>query len=72
MPDDTPVGAQLNAPSQILVAGRLYTPEEIQGPVAVMLEGATIRAIWRDTDAAATRHIVNEKWPGSKVVCVQI
>ena len=30
----------------VLVAGKLYAPEEIGGPVAVVLEGATIRDIW--------------------------
>src|SRR3989442_122287 len=38
---------------QVLVAGKLYAPEEIAGPVAVLLEGTTIRDIWRGTDVAS-------------------
>jgi len=42
-------------PLQVLVAAKLYAPEEIAGPVAVVLEGTTIRAIWQGTDVAAAR-----------------
>lgn len=52
---------------QILVAGKLYTPEEIAGPVTVVLEGKRIRNIWRDTDAAAARHRIMEQCPGASV-----
>jgi len=72
MPDDTPVGARLNAPSQILVAGKLYTPEEIPGSVAIVLEGAKIGAIWRGTDVATARQRSDEQWPGSKVEVVDV
>jgi len=45
-------------PLQLLVAGRLYAPDEIPGPVAVVLEGTTIRDIWRGMDAAtALQHL---------------
>ncbi|HZU69937.1 MAG TPA: N-acetylglucosamine-6-phosphate deacetylase [Ktedonobacteraceae bacterium] len=64
--------AGLNAPSQILVAGKLYTPEEIAGPVAVVLEGASIRAIWRGTDVAAARKSIREQWPDAKVEVVDL
>ncbi len=47
-------------PLQVLVAAKLYAPEEIAGPVAVALEGTTIRAIWRGTDVAAARRRLAE------------
>ncbi|HJT55001.1 MAG TPA: N-acetylglucosamine-6-phosphate deacetylase [Ktedonobacteraceae bacterium] len=72
MPDDRPAGVYMNAPSQILVAGKLYTPEEVPGPVTVALESATIRAIWRETDAAAVRQLVREKWPDSRLEVVDL
>lgn len=46
---------------QVLVAEKLYAPEEIAGPVAVVLEGSTIRDIWRGTDAASARRRVAGK-----------
>ncbi|GAC1346511.1 MAG: N-acetylglucosamine-6-phosphate deacetylase [Ktedonobacteraceae bacterium] len=52
---------------QVLLAGKLYAPEEIAGPVAVVLEGATIRNIWRQTDAASARHRVAMYMPGQAV-----
>lgn len=42
-------------PLQILLADRLYNPQETAGPVAVVLAGATIYAIWPDMDAAAVK-----------------
>lgn len=48
---------------RVLVAGKLYTPEEVPGPVAVVLEGTTIRDIWRDMDAAAVRNRLAEHMP---------
>ncbi len=50
-------------PLQILVTGRLYAPEEIAGPVAVVLEGPKIRAIWREMDASAARQRLGEQMP---------
>lgn len=52
---------------QVLVAGTLYAPEEIPGPVAVVLEGTTIRDIWRGTDVATARRRLAEQMPGSTV-----
>lgn len=52
---------------QVLVAGTLYAPEEIAGPVAVVLEGTTIRDIWRGTDVATARRRLVEQMPGSAV-----
>lgn len=54
-------------PLQLLVAGKLYAPEEIPGPVAVLLEGATIRDIWREMDVAAVRNRVAREMPGLPV-----
>ncbi|MHB8600630.1 MAG: N-acetylglucosamine-6-phosphate deacetylase [Ktedonobacteraceae bacterium] len=42
-------------PVQILVAETVYAPEEIPGPVAVVIEGTKIREVWRKTDAATAR-----------------
>ena len=55
------------SPLHVLVAERLYAPEEIAGPVAVVLEGTTIRDIWRGMDADAVRHRFGSRLPGSKV-----
>ncbi len=72
MSDTTPVEARLNGPSQILVVGKLYTPEEISGPVAVLLEGTMVRAIWRGMDVAAARHMLGEQWPDARVEVVDL
>jgi N-acetylglucosamine-6-phosphate deacetylase len=40
---------------QILVAGALYTPEEIPGPACVVVEGTRIRDIWPATMATEAR-----------------
>lgn len=40
---------------QILVAGALYTPEEIAGPGCVVVEGTRIRDIWPATTAEEAR-----------------
>lgn len=50
---------------QVLVARTLYAPEEITGPVAVVLEGTTIRDLWRGTDADAARQRLAEQIPGA-------
>jgi N-acetylglucosamine-6-phosphate deacetylase len=43
------------APWRILTASKLYVPEEIPGPVSVVLEGSTIRDLWRGADAITAR-----------------
>lgn len=48
---------------QVLVASTLYAPEEVLGPVAVVLEGTKIKAVWRDTDAEAARRRLNAYLP---------
>jgi N-acetylglucosamine-6-phosphate deacetylase len=50
-------------PLQVLVAEKLYAPEEITGPVAVVLEGTTVRDIWRGVDAAAAKRHLAEHMP---------
>ena len=40
---------------QILVAGALYTPDEIPGPACVVVEGTRIRDIWPATTAEEAR-----------------
>ncbi len=54
-------------PLQIVVAAKLYTPEEIAGPVAVVLEGTTIRAIWRGADTASVQQRIREQMPDAVV-----
>lgn len=51
----------------ILVAERLYAPEEIPGPVTVVLEGTKIREVWRRTDAVAARQRAEQYMPGSGI-----
>src|ERR1051326_7345508 len=48
---------------QVLVASTLYAPEEVLGPVAVVLEGTKIKAVWRDTDAEAAGRRLNAYLP---------
>src|SRR6266566_961317 len=54
-------------PLQVLAAGKLYAPEEIPGPVAVVLEGTTIRDIWRGTDAATAMRRLTVQMPDATV-----
>ena len=51
----------------IVVAGKLYAPEEITEPIAVVFEGKTIRDIWRSTDALTAKQRFTEYMPGSQV-----
>ena len=57
---------------QVLVAEKLYTPEEIAGPVAVMLEGSTIRDIWRETDAISARQRLAGQVPDSMIEVIDL
>src|SRR5260221_4695128 len=54
-------------PLQVMVAGKLYAAEEIPGPVAVVLEGTTIRDIWRGTDAATAMRRLTVQMPDATV-----
>lgn len=47
-------------PLRVLVVGKLYAPEEIIGPVAIVLEGTKIHAIWRVTDIAQAQQVCAE------------
>ena len=51
----------------IIVAGKLYAPEEITGPVAVVFQGKTIREIWRNTDDGAAQRRFAEYMPDTSV-----
>lgn len=57
---------------QVLVAGKLFAPEEIAGPIAVVLEGTTVRDIWRDMDADAVRRHVAEYLPDAAVEVIDL
>jgi N-acetylglucosamine-6-phosphate deacetylase len=57
---------------QVLVAKTVYAPEEITGPVAVVLEDEKIRDVWRETDADAARHRVAEHMPGVAVEVIDL
>lgn len=52
------------SPVQILVAGALYTPEEIPGPACVVIEGTRIHDIWRATTATEARERLAVAMPG--------
>ncbi len=54
-------------PLHIVVASKLYAPEEIAGPVAVVLEGATIRNVWRGEDAVSAQKRLREQIPNAEV-----
>ncbi len=54
-------------PLHILVAEKLYAPEEIAGPVAVVLAGTSIGAIWRVRNRAQVKQLCAERMPGVEV-----
>jgi N-acetylglucosamine-6-phosphate deacetylase len=53
---------------QVLVAGALYTPEEIAGPVAVVMEGTKIKALWREADMVEVEQRIEQQVPGAASV----
>lgn len=55
-----------------LVTRKLYVPEEITGPVAVVLEGTKIRDVWRETNADAARQRLEEQMPGVAVEVIDM
>jgi N-acetylglucosamine-6-phosphate deacetylase len=58
---------------QVLVAKRLYAPEEIGGPVAVVLEGTKIRDVWRGMmNAADAMKRCSEQMPDSVVTVTDL
>ncbi|HVB22561.1 MAG TPA: N-acetylglucosamine-6-phosphate deacetylase [Ktedonobacteraceae bacterium] len=54
-------------PLRVLVAEKLYAPEEITGPVAVVLAGASIGAIWRVGDRVQVKQLCAEQMPGAEI-----
>ncbi len=54
-------------PLRVLVAKTLYAPEEVAGPVAVVIGGASIRAVWRVRDADQARQFCAERLPEAMV-----
>jgi N-acetylglucosamine-6-phosphate deacetylase len=54
-------------PLRVLVAEKLYAPEEIAGPVAVVLTGTSIGAVWRVRDSAQAEQLCAAKLPGAAV-----
>jgi N-acetylglucosamine-6-phosphate deacetylase len=51
----------------ILLTKKLYAPEEIAGPLAVVLKGTTIHTIWRGMDATSARQRIETLFPGAKI-----
>jgi N-acetylglucosamine-6-phosphate deacetylase len=60
------------APLSVLIARRLYSPEEIEGPVAVVIEGTAIKALWRQTDLAAARERLEELPGGATAALIDL
>ncbi len=54
-------------PLHLLVAETLYAPEEIAGPVAVVIEGTKIRALWRGAGVAEATRRIEQQMPGAAV-----
>ena len=52
-----------NRALQALVAKTLYAPEEVAGPVAVVIEETSIRALWRVGDADQARRLCAQRLP---------
>lgn len=50
-------------PLHVLLTEKLYAPDEIAGPFAVVLEGPVIRALWRVADEAHARQLCAERMP---------
>lgn len=50
-------------PLHVLVAERLYAPEEIAGPVAVVLSGTSIHVLWRVENAEQARQFCAARLP---------
>src|SRR5579884_2814023 len=54
-------------PLHLLVVETLYAPEEIAGPVAVVIEGTKIRALWRGAGVAEATRRIEQQMPGAAV-----
>lgn len=58
---------EATSPVQLLTARTLYAPEEIAGPVTVVIASGKIRAVWRDADGAEARRRAAEERLGPDV-----
>lgn len=56
----------------ILIASIVYAPEEIVGPVAVVIEQNAIAAVWRDCDAEAAQQLAQQWIPGAQVTVTDL
>lgn len=54
-------------PLHVLVTEKLYTPEEIAGPVAVVLAGKSIGAVWRVRDSTHAEQLRAAQLPEASV-----
>lgn len=59
-------------PLHVLVTGKLYAPAKIAGPVAIVLAGAKIRAVWHVTDVAQARQLCAEHMPRETVEVIDL
>jgi N-acetylglucosamine-6-phosphate deacetylase len=50
-------------PLHVLITEKLYAPEENTGPFAIVLEGSSIRALWRVANEAQARQLCAERLP---------
>jgi N-acetylglucosamine-6-phosphate deacetylase len=60
-------GKQSEHTVQVLVAGKLYAPEEVQGPVAIVLAGTKVRAVWRVKDISQAKELCATHLPDAEV-----
>jgi N-acetylglucosamine-6-phosphate deacetylase len=60
-------GGGSGEPLHVVLAAKLYAPAEIAGPLAIVLAGTKIRALWRVADAAQARRLCAELMPGRAV-----
>lgn len=65
---ETMNGTQL----RVLIASTLYAPEEVTGPVAVVLDGPRIRTIWSGADAARARQLLAEQMPDLAIEVIDL
>ncbi|MFL5624695.1 MAG: N-acetylglucosamine-6-phosphate deacetylase [Ktedonobacteraceae bacterium] len=54
-------------PLHVVVTGKLYAPEELVGPVAIVIAGPKIRAVWHVTNVAQVRQLCAEHMPGETI-----
>lgn len=59
-------------PARVLVAEKLYAPEEIAGPVAIVLSGSSIHTVWRVIDAAQAEELCAARMPEAAVEVINL